>query len=340
MPLFLKFLIAVVVIGGVMAVAYYLPRYRVNHDLKIAGMVEIQEVRLGSKIGGRVANVAVQEGELAEAGQVLIEFEAPELRAQYDQQRSRVAYAKANLEKAQHGWRPEELRQAKSELASQQADYDQSVADLKRIEALFEDKKLTRADYDAAIATRDRMRGRMEAAAANYEMMEAGTRIEDIQLAEAGYHEAEGKLKEIEANLAETKILAPERCLVEVVAVRRGDLVPPNQPVIRVLRADDLWVRAYVPETRLGEIRLGQPAVVTIDSYPGREFPGTVYQINSESEFTPRNIQSIDERRYQVFGMKVRVDNSESIFKSGMSANVRLEPTPNDGAAARLYQRK
>src|SRR5262249_61381527 len=93
-----------------------------------------------------------------------------------------------------------------------------------------------------------------------------------------------------------------------------------NQIVVRVLRADDLWVKVYVPETDLGRVRLGQKVEVSVDGYPGRHFAGTVEQVAAESEFTPRNVQSADERRHQVFGVKVRVANPDGMFKSGMAA--------------------
>src|SRR5262249_8595204 len=120
----------------------------------------------------------------------------------------------------------------------------------------------------------------------------------------------------------------PELAVVEVLAVRKGDLVPPNQPILRILHSEDLWVKVYVPETELGKVRLGQKVEVTIDSYPGKQFPGQVIQIASESEFTPRNVQSVDDRRHQVFAVKVAVpqpaDPKERIFKAGMAAEVCL----------------
>jgi multidrug resistance efflux pump len=110
--------------------------------------------------------------------------------------------------------------------------------------------------------------------------------------------------------------------VVEVLAVRRGDLVTPNQSLLRVLRADDMWVRVYVPETQLSRVRLGQDVEVRVDGYPGRTFAGTVAQIASVSEFTPRNVQTADERHNQVFGIKVRVADPQGVFKSGMAADV------------------
>ena len=136
--------------------------------------------------------------------------------------------------------------------------------------------------------------------------------------------ELQARVAELEVNLREQTIFAPERAVVEVLAVRPGDLVPPNTPVVRVLRAEDLWVKVYVPETELGKVRLNQEDEVRIDSYPDKVFRGVVIQVASISEFTPRNVQSVDERRHQVFGVKVRVPNPQGVFKAGMAAEVVL----------------
>jgi multidrug resistance efflux pump len=159
---------------------------------------------------------------------------------------------------------------------------------------------------------------------ANYNLLEAGSREEDKAEARAKLAEARAKLAELEANLKEAEVIAPENAIVEVLAVRKGDIVPPNTPVLRVLRAEDLWVKIFVPETQLGRIRLHQKVDVTIDSYPGKVFQGEVYQVASISEFIPRNIQSLDERRNQVFAVKIRVDNTQGIFKAGMAAEVTV----------------
>ena len=156
-------------------------------------------------------------------------------------------------------------------------------------------------------------------------MLLAGTRPEDIALAEANVVEARGKLQEIQANLAEARVVAPEKAVVQVVTVRKGDLVPANQPVVRILRADDRWVKVYVPETDLWRVRLNETVTMSCDADPGRRFKGTIFQISSESEFTPRNVQSAQERRFQVFGVKVRLLDPEGIFKSGMAATVTLD---------------
>ena len=112
------------------------------------------------------------------------------------------------------------------------------------------------------------------------------------------------------------------RRFLERLAVRPGDVAQPGQAVARVLRADDLWVKVFVPATDLGKLRPDQAVEVEVDSHPGRRFPGRVTHVASVSEFTPRNVQSADERKYQMFAAKVRVADPDGVFKSGMAAGV------------------
>jgi multidrug resistance efflux pump len=345
-------------------------------ELHFLGTVEVQEVRLASKIGGRVAEVRIREGDLVPAGQLLVRLEAPEMEAQREQWRARVDAMTAALDKMRNGARTEEREAADAAAAAAQARYErlkagsrkedirQAEAELRREEASLAvaEKELHRidwllarnagyaADYDSARAEDGRSRARVAAARARLDLLVAGSRKEDIDEAaaelkrcqanalllqhgnrsediaeaQATLTEARGKLHEIEAQLGEASLRAPEQAVIEVLSVRKGDVVAPNQTILRVLRADDLWVKVYVPETDLGHVRLGQQVDVTVDSYPGKRFRGTVEQVASESEFTPRNVQSAEERRHQVFGVKVRVANPDGMFKSGMAAEVAL----------------
>lgn len=344
--------------------------------LVLPGTVEIQEIRLASKVGGRVQAVHVQEGQVCDAGAVLVEFEIPQLQALRRQWEARLAAAQARWERlkngareeeiraaeAQYAWavarrdrviagpREEEIEQARGEVDRVQADITRLRLELSRVETLRAQQVATASQYEELVAALQRSQGVMRAAQARLRELELGSRSEDIaeaeadvarlraqadlvhagarqeelREAEAAVLELRSKLDEIAADIREGQILAPSRVLVEVVSVRPGDVVPPHQPVMRVLRSDDLWVKAFVPETKLGRVRLNQSVDLTIDSYPGRRFRGTIFHIAAVSEFTPRNVQSADERRHQVFGIKVRVDDSEGIFKSGMAAEVHI----------------
>jgi multidrug resistance efflux pump len=368
--------IGLVVLVGVVGGAGYV--WYANHRatwLRLPGTVEIQEVRLSSRVGGRVENVLAQEGTIVEPGQALVMIEMPELRAQRDQYQARLKAAEAGLLKAQRGARPQEKESALAAANAAKARYDRMVAGFRaeekdearqevaalRADLSFAHQELERhqrlrtttsvSELENAVAAAARLEAKVRRAQARLDLYENGHRVEDIAEAKAEWHkwraqaelleagtreeeiaEAEarvaelyGKLRELDAQLAEAVVRAPERAVVEVVAVRKGDVVAANHSVVRVLRADDLWVKAYVSEVDLGKVHLGHEVELTIDSFPSKRFQGVVAQIASASEFTPRNIQSVDERRHQVFAIKVRVDDPQGIFKSGMAADVWVQ---------------
>lgn len=378
-------IVIAVVIAAALAAGLYWWLERDRGVLDLPGVVEIQEVRVGSKVGGRVAEVRAVEGGKVTAGQVLVRLECPELLAHREQLRSELRSAESALEKARNGsrpeevdaaaaaaraaaarvkriragWREEEVRQAKAELDTAEADLKLARDEFDRANRLYPQRSISKAEFDVARAARNRAEGRYSAAKAvvdkmyvgsrpedieeaeaelarteaNYRLLKAGTRKEDIQAAEAAVSETRAKLAELEANLAECEIRAPEPAIVEVVNVRKGDLVGPNQSVLRLLRAGDWWIKVFVPETELGKLRLNQEVEVRIDSFPDRHFAGRITQLASISEFTPRNVQSVDERRHQVFAVKVTVDDPAGVFKAGMAADVRL-PLHEDTRAA------
>ncbi len=361
------------------AAGWYFWPFRAAHTLRLPGIVEIQEVRLGSKVGGRVARIHVREGDIVSPGQELVTFEIPELLNQRAQLLAALEAARAEALKAEtgprpeekqaaeqamqaawahylhvkKGWREEEKRQAASELETARAELTRAARDLERVTKLQQTSAATQSDYETALATRDKARSQVNALAArnemlqngsrpedireayaewkkaraNFELLKKGTREEDKMLARAHVAEAEAKLKEVETNIKEGIVIVPPelgKAVVEVLSVRPGDLVPPNTPILRVLRADDLWVKVFVPETELGLIPLGRQVEVTIDAYRDRRFRGRVIQKASISEFTPRNVQSPDERRYQVFGVKILVEDPHGVFNAGMAAEVTI----------------
>lgn len=364
-------LLLIATAGGV--AAYFRPRSDAS-ELRLPGTVEVQEVRLASRVGGRVLTVPVREGQLVEAGQALVTLDAEELKARRDNARAKRAAAVAAYDKANAGPLPEEIAEAggaleaaRARLARAKAGPREGEKDRARQELAAAVAEKAQADdaytreaqgqkagvgsaigYQAAIAARDRGRARVAAArasldllvsgyreediaeaagdvarlAARHELLKNGTRYEDKAAAAANVATAEAELAEAETQLREAVVTAPERCVVDVLAVRPGDVARPGDSVVRVLRADDLWVKVFVPATDLGKLRLNQEVSVRVDSHPGKRFAGQIVHIASVSEFTPRNVQSADERAYQMFAVKVRVADPDGVFKSGMAADV------------------
>jgi len=371
----------VIVTGGVaVAVAaliwlgYLWASWRARNDY--TGTVETREIQAGSKVGGRVTEVPVEEGQMVKTGAVLVRFECDELKAQKAQAEAALTQAQADLDRMERGNRPEEIEQAEATAKATEAEYelaqngprkqeiDQAKADYaaanadaanaevyyKRMEKLVATDTISKQQFDDARNRQNAAAERAESARQRLALLEAGTRLEDVDaaaakhqqaqaaavLARKGYRredieaarglvaEAQGHVAELDARLREAELTAPAEGVIEVVSVRPGTLVPAGRIVITMLETSQLWVKVYVPETDLARVHIGQRARVDVDGAGRRTFDGHVGQISSQAEFLPRNVQSKSDREHQVFGVKVYVDNSQLALKSGMSATVHL----------------
>ena len=343
-------------------------------SLDFPGIVETQEVRLSSKVGGRIEKVMIKEGERVESQQPLVEFDSVELRAKRAQLEAlqdaaqakldlmcngplpeQIAAAHSAMEAVQAklnrliaGWRVEEVEMAKHDVENWKAEYNKSKAEYERLKSLpansvsltdIENAQaaMLKAESQAKSMTNrwdmlvkgtrpediDEAKAELSKFRSDYELIKRGTREEEIRVAKAQLAEVVARIQEIDTLLKECLLVAPEACLVEVVSVRRGDSASPNQPVLRVLYENDLWIKAYVPETELGRVQLNQAVSVRHDG-SNQDFPGKVIHIANVSEFTPRNVQSPEERHHQVFAIKVQLDDQSGGFKSGMAARIRI----------------
>jgi len=349
-----------------------------NHrgGLTYSGTVETREIQVGSKVGGRVTDVPVEEGQTVKAGTLLVRFECDELKAQRAQAVAAVVQAQADMDRMLHGNRLEEIEQAeatakaqreafeeakngprKEDLAQAQADYEAAKADAVNSEAFFHRMEklaasdtISRQQFDDSREKRDAAVQRAESARQHLAELQAGTRPEDLRAAEARYRQAQaaavlaqkgfrkedieaargrlaaaqGHVDELDARLKEAELFAPADATVEVVSIRPGDLVPAGQIVVKMQESSQIWVKVYIPETELAQVRLNQIASIRIDETSGHDFTGHVGQIATEAEFLPRNVQTLNDREHQVFGVKIFIDNPGGILKSGMSATVRL----------------
>lgn len=285
----------------------------------MSGTIEVDEVHVASRYGGRVESIPVAEGDVLKRGELIIQMDAAELRARRD-------FAAAQLRELESGPRPQEVEAAQREWESQKAELEYARDEAKRAEELFKRQVVSRSEHDRAITRAQGLEKSTSAAQQRYEVLAEGTRKERIDQARA-------QLAEIDAQLKETQVLAPASSVLEVLSVKPGDVVAANREVATLLLTDQLWVRVYVPELWLGFIRVGQKVNVRVDSWPNRDFEGTVEQINRNAEFTPRNVQTVADRIRQVFGVKIALSNPEGVLKAGMSADVffpGVPPRPRD----------
>jgi multidrug resistance efflux pump len=303
----LLILLAVLLAAG--GAAWWLLRQKNEKPLVLSGSIEARDVEVGSLLGGRIAKVLVEEGASVSAGQPIVQFETDLPDLQIQQERARVEQARANLVKALHGPRVEEIARARAQA-------ENAERERLRLKALLDEGVVAKEAYDtAATAARTARETFLE--------LQRGNRSEDIAMARASLEAEEKQLGYIERQRAESLVRAPAAGVIEAMDIRPGDLVAANQPVARMLEPSQLWVRVFVPEPQLGRVRVGQAAALTVDTFGKREFPGKVVEIRTQSEYTPRNVQTLDQRMDQVFGVKVAVGPTPDL-KPGMAAVVRL----------------
>jgi HlyD family secretion protein len=301
--LILSFLVFVIA-GSLMGYRFY----NREKPLVLSGSIEARDVELGSLLGGRVTAVHVREGDTVKTGQTLIELESDLIDLQILEQKSKVAEMKAQLSRTRKGPRTEELMRAKLE-------WENADRERKRLKELLDEGVIGRQAYDTA-------RTKAETAQQWYREQQKGNRVEDIQSAEAALEREEGRLNYLMRQRKETVILSSVNGIVESLDLRPGDLLAANQPAIRILEPGQKWVKVYVPEPKLGAVRLGQQVRIKVDTNP-RTFEGQITEINQQGEYTPRNVQTLDQRFDQVFGVKVRIPD-EPELKPGMAAFVEL----------------
>ncbi|MGC0772440.1 MAG: efflux RND transporter periplasmic adaptor subunit [Candidatus Acidiferrum sp.] len=354
-------LILIAVVLG--ATAVYATWFRRDTGLQGSGTVEARDIRVGSKIGGRIDKVLVREGDTVQPGQILITFDDKELLASLDQTR-------AAAEKAQRGYRAEDIAGARAAAAQAKADYELRINGYRKediaaaqaeVERAAADEVRTRLDFQRydALAKKDLVsKQQRDTAEANWKMalaqqqnyqhkldeLKRGYRPEEIASAKAHYEETLATLEKYErgnrredvetakaayaydqARFRERQVVAPSEATVEVLDVRPGDLIAPNTPIATLLEKDQIYVRIYIPETQIGRVRVGEKAEVRVDSFPNTVFDGVVEQINQQAEFLPRNVQTREERVHQVFGVKIRINDPAGHVMAGMAADVKLK---------------
>lgn len=323
-------IVAVLVVAALLGRRWLAGRAELNGPLRASGTVEATEAHLGFPAGGLLARVAVREGERVAADQPLAWLDDAEATARREQAAALADAARARLDELERGSRSEEVAQARAALQAAERQLDEAELAFTRTKTLLDGGAVSQEALDQATVARDVARSRRTQAAEQFRLVQSGPRREQIAAQRAALAQAEASVAALDAGLANMVVRAPFAGIVTVRHREPGEIVPAGSPVITLLDPDDRWVRIYVPEPRLGSVALGAPAVITSDTYEGREYAGEVRFIASEAEFTPKTVQTTEERVKLVYAVKVAVRGDSALeLKPGMPADVRVELAGN-----------
>lgn len=319
--------LAVVIVAG--AAVVITQRGGAGDALGASGTVEATEASLGFQAAGRIEAIRVREGDRVKPGDTLATLDRTELAARRAQAEAQRAAAQATLDELQRGARSEELRQAVEADAAAAARLADAQRDAARAQLLLKEGGISREAFDKATLNADIAARTREQAAQQLKLVQLGPRTERIAAQRAVVQAAQAQVAQVTAQLANAVVISPFAGVVSVRQREPGETVSPGAPVVTITNLDDRWVRIYIAEGRLGAVKIGAAATITTDTYADRTYPGSVAFIASEAEFTPRNVQTTEERVKLVYAVKVRITgDSAQALKPGMPADVLLTPAP------------
>jgi HlyD family secretion protein len=320
----LLIVIFLVIIAGF--IYYFLPRDKKEGDnfIRVSGNIEATEVDVGFKISGRIIRRFFEEGTWVDRGKVLAKLDAEDLRNRLEVAQATLISAQARLNKLLAGSRPEEIRMAESALNQAKFDLENKEAHYERMKPLFERGVISKEVLDNAEAALKIAKASLEKAKENYILVKEGPRKEDIEDAKAQVDQARASLKLNETQISYTTLYAPISGVVLVKSGEIGEVVNPGTSILTLADIENVWLKAYIPETDLTKVKWGQEVIVTTDLQPKKEYKGKISFISSQAEFTPKQIQTEKERVTLVYRIKVEIPNKDRELKPGMPADGKI----------------
>ena len=294
--------------------------------LTASGTVEATDARLGFLVAGRIEQIGVAEGERVSAGDTLARLDARELDARVRAARADAEAAAAALAELRAGARTQEIASAEAAAQAAESRATEARANATRARRLFDGGAVSQQALDRAVTEARAAEAAATQAREALDLTREGPRQETVQAAQARLSQALARQESAEVAREHATVVAPFDGIVTVRHREPGETVGPGIPVLTLLDPDDRWVRIYVREDRLGAVGLGATARIVSDTYPDRVIEGEVVFIGTEAEFTPRNVQTAEERVRLVYPVKVRVtDDPDAVLKPGLPADVTLD---------------
>lgn len=292
--------------------------------LTLYGNVEHRQVQLAFQATGRVQSLAVDEGDIVEAGQLLAELDPVRYQAQLARAEAELAVREQELSRLLAGARPEEIAQARADMVAAQADYSDARLLYQRQKSLFSSRSISRQNLDNATARFESAQARLKKAKEALKLIIKGPREEDIAAARAALRAAKAAAELSRRELDDTRLLAPKAGVIEQRILETGDMAFPQTPVYTLAIMNPVWVRAYLPESVLGKVKPGMPAKIYSDSYPDKSYAGWVGFISPTAEFTPKQVETPNLRTKLVYRMRIFSCNPQHELRLGMPVTVKL----------------
>lgn len=295
-----------------------------TNGLTLYGNVDIRQVELGFRVAGRIAELRLQEGDVVKKGDLLASLDDRPFMDALDVASAEFAAREADMRKFAGGSRPQEIAQARANVAEREATLANATHLVERRTALVRDGTISREAYEDAVRARDEARARLQSMRESLKLVTAGFREEDIEAAKATLAAAGARVETAKTSLADTQLHAPDDGIILSRVREPGAIVAAGATVYTLSLIDPVWIRAYVSEPQLGRIAPGMKVQVFTDSAPGKPYNGQIGYISPVAEFTPKTVETADLRSDLVYRLRVVVTNPDRSLRQGMPVTVRL----------------
>lgn len=293
--------------------------------VEASGTIEVIEVRIAFRMPGILAARPLREGDGVSRGQLVAALDTRELEARLREAAAAVDVARSTLQDLESGFRPEEIAQAEAAVRELQIQLANLREQAQRSKDLYPTGGVSKDKLDADTTAANAAAARLAATQERLKLVRAGYRSEQIEGARARVAQAEAAVATLRVQLEDASAHAPVAGVITRTHAEVGETVGAGQPVATLAELARPRLRVYIPESVIGRIKLGAAANVMVDAYPQRLFPGTVSFVSSQAEFTPKNVQTREERVKQVFAVDVQMENNDGTLKPGMPADVAIQ---------------
>lgn len=325
-------IIVVLVLIAAGAFAWWLRRPRdAGNELVLYGNVDIRQVALAFEGSGRVAAVRAEEGDQVKAGTVLAVLDTRTLALQAEQAQAQIEVQRQNVLRLRNGARPQEVAQSRSRVTEAQADAaraERELARLQEIAATTQGRGVSPQDLDRARTSVQVAQARLADQREALRLTELGPRGEEVSGAAAQLKASQAQLAVLQHEIGQGELRAPVDAVVRSRLLEPGDMATPQRPVFALALTQPKWVRVFVREADLGQVRPGMAARIFTDSRPGQPLAGRVGFIASVAEFTPKSVQTEELRTSLVYEVRVLVDDAANVLRLGQPATVRIALRP------------
>lgn len=295
-----------------------------SSSLYATGTIESTNVLISARNVGEVGSIHFDEGQRVNKGDTIMTIDHEALDYQLDQAEAGVKIAKAQLELMLKGARSEDIQQAEDMMKQSEINFNNAQKDFQRYQQLWESKSISDKQFEDMKSRYEIASAQFNSAKENLKKVKKIFRPEEIEQAKGNLSKAESTTKLLNKNIKDSYIISPINGFIVKKFIEEGETVSPMSSLVKVSNLSTVELVIYVSEIELGKVKLGQKAVITVDTYPGKNYEGKVTFISPEAEFTPKNVQTKDERTKLVFAVKIEVPNKDFDLKPGMPADAEV----------------